>query len=71
MAWGHGHSRARSRARARHRTQMACSSCSSSAPLSKARLAWGERFHVQSFVSRPAMKLIAERGGRVSHVGSG
>jgi ankyrin repeat protein len=28
-------------------------------------LAWGERFHDQSFVSRPAMRLIAERGGRV------
>jgi hypothetical protein len=27
-------------------------------------LAWGERFHDRSFVSRPAMKLIAERGGR-------
>jgi len=27
-------------------------------------LAWGERFHDQSFVSRPAMRLIAERGGR-------
>lgn len=26
-------------------------------------LAWGERFHDQSFVSRPAMRLIAERGG--------
>lgn len=29
-------------------------------------LEWGERFHDQSFVSRPAMRLIAERGGRVS-----
>jgi hypothetical protein len=27
-------------------------------------LAWGARFHDQSFVSRPAMRLIAERGGR-------
>jgi len=27
-------------------------------------LAWGERFHNQIFVSRPAMRLIAERGGR-------
>ena len=27
-------------------------------------LAWGERFHDQSFVSRPAMRSIAERGGR-------
>jgi hypothetical protein len=27
-------------------------------------LAWGERFHDQSFVSRAAMKAIAERGGR-------
>ena len=27
-------------------------------------LAWGERFHQQKFVSRPAMALIAERGGR-------
>jgi hypothetical protein len=27
-------------------------------------LSWGERFHDQSFVSRPAMRLIAERGGR-------
>lgn len=26
-------------------------------------LGWGERFHDQSFVSRPAMRLIAERGG--------
>jgi len=26
-------------------------------------LAWGERFHDQTFVSRPAMRLIAERGG--------
>ncbi len=26
-------------------------------------LAWGERFHEQDFVSRPAMQLIAERGG--------
>ncbi|MDH3497688.1 MAG: ankyrin repeat domain-containing protein [Gemmatimonadota bacterium] len=26
-------------------------------------LAWGERFHRQEFVSRPAMRLIAERGG--------
>jgi hypothetical protein len=28
-------------------------------------LGWGERFHDQAFVSRPAMRLIAERGGRV------
>jgi hypothetical protein len=27
-------------------------------------LAWGERFHDQSFVSRPAMRLIAKYGGR-------
>jgi ankyrin repeat protein len=27
-------------------------------------LAWGERFHDQAFVSRPAMRLIAQRGGR-------
>jgi hypothetical protein len=27
-------------------------------------LAWGERFHDQSFVSRPALQLIRERGGR-------
>ena len=27
-------------------------------------LSWGERFHRQIFVSRPAMELIAERGGR-------
>ena len=27
-------------------------------------LAWGGRFHDQSFVSRPAMRLIEERGGR-------
>lgn len=26
-------------------------------------LSWGERFHQQIFVSRPAMRLIAERGG--------
>ena len=26
-------------------------------------LSWGERFHDQSFVGRPAMRLIAERGG--------
>jgi Ankyrin repeat len=26
-------------------------------------LSWGERFHNQGFVSRPAMRLIAERGG--------
>jgi hypothetical protein len=26
-------------------------------------LSWGGRFHDQSFVSRPAMRLIAERGG--------
>jgi hypothetical protein len=29
-------------------------------------LAWGERFHEQDFVSRPAMRLIAERGGQMS-----
>lgn len=29
-------------------------------------LAWGERFHDQEFVSRPAMRLIADRGGRLS-----
>lgn len=28
-------------------------------------LSWGERFHDQSFVSQPAMRLIAERGGSV------
>ena len=28
-------------------------------------LAWGARFHDQSFVSKPAMQLIAERGGRL------
>jgi ankyrin repeat protein len=28
-------------------------------------LAWGERFHEQDFVSRSAMRLIAERGGQV------
>jgi hypothetical protein len=28
-------------------------------------LAWGERFHDQGFVSRPAMRLIAERGGHI------
>jgi ankyrin repeat protein len=27
-------------------------------------LAWGERFHEKDWVSRPAMRLIAERGGR-------
>jgi len=27
-------------------------------------VAWGERFHEQSMVSRPALRLIAERGGR-------
>jgi hypothetical protein len=26
-------------------------------------LAWGERFHLQSFVSKPSVRLIAERGG--------
>ena len=25
-------------------------------------LAWGERFHDRGFVSRPAMRLIAEQG---------
>jgi len=29
-------------------------------------LVWGERFHEQDFVSRPAMRLIAERGGQMS-----
>lgn len=28
-------------------------------------LGWGERFHDQDFVSKPAMRMIAERGGRV------
>ncbi|MCI0620137.1 MAG: ankyrin repeat domain-containing protein, partial [Acidobacteria bacterium] len=28
-------------------------------------LAWGERFHDHAWVSRPVMRLIAERGGRV------
>jgi hypothetical protein len=28
-------------------------------------IGWGERFHDQEFVSRPAMRLIAERGGRL------
>jgi ankyrin repeat protein len=27
-------------------------------------LSWGERFHNKMFVSQPAMRLIAERGGR-------
>jgi hypothetical protein len=27
-------------------------------------LAWGERFHNPLFVSRPAMRLIAEAGGQ-------
>jgi hypothetical protein len=27
-------------------------------------IAWGKRFHAKVFVSEPAMKLIAERGGR-------
>jgi hypothetical protein len=27
-------------------------------------LSWGERFHQQIFVGRPAMRLIAERGGQ-------
>ncbi|HSK76111.1 MAG TPA: ankyrin repeat domain-containing protein [Thermoanaerobaculia bacterium] len=27
-------------------------------------LAWGERFHDQAWVNRPAMRLITERGGR-------
>jgi hypothetical protein len=26
-------------------------------------LTWGERFHDRAFVSRPALGLIAERGG--------
>jgi hypothetical protein len=29
-------------------------------------LAWGERFHDQDWVSRPAMRLIADRGGLVN-----
>jgi len=29
-------------------------------------LAWGQRFHDQDWVSKPAMRLIAERGGRMS-----
>ena len=29
-------------------------------------LAWGERFHEQDFLSRPTMRLIAERGGQMS-----
>jgi hypothetical protein len=28
-------------------------------------LAWGERFHDQDWVSKPVMRLIAERGGHV------
>jgi ankyrin repeat protein len=28
-------------------------------------LAWGERFHEQEFVSKPTMRLIAERGGHL------
>ena len=28
-------------------------------------LGWGERFHDQGFVSRPAMRLIASRGGQL------
>jgi hypothetical protein len=28
-------------------------------------LGWRERFHDQSFVSKPAMRLIAERGGHM------
>ena len=27
-------------------------------------LSWGQRFHAQVFVSEPAMRLIAERGGK-------
>ena len=27
-------------------------------------LSWGERFHARAFVSEPAMRLIAARGGR-------
>ena len=27
-------------------------------------LSWGQRFHGRAFVSEPAMRLIAERGGR-------
>jgi hypothetical protein len=26
-------------------------------------LAWGQRFHDQTWVNKPAMRLIAERGG--------
>ena len=29
-------------------------------------LSWGQRFHRQVFVSQPAMRLIADRGGRVA-----
>ena len=32
-------------------------------------LGWGERFHDQDFVSRPAMALIAKRGGRLEGLG--
>ena len=28
-------------------------------------LGWGQRFHDQGFVSKPAMRLIAERGGHL------
>jgi hypothetical protein len=28
-------------------------------------LGWGQGFHNQMFVSKPAVRLIAERGGRV------
>jgi hypothetical protein len=27
-------------------------------------IAWGERFHDRDVVNEPAMRLIAERGGR-------
>ncbi len=30
-------------------------------------LVWGERFHDQDWVSKPVMRLIAERGGHASH----
>ena len=28
-------------------------------------LSWGERFHEQEWINRAAMRLIAERGGRL------
>jgi hypothetical protein len=27
-------------------------------------LSWGDRFHARELVSEPAMRLVAERGGR-------